>query len=502
MKNIEAERAVLGAILLEPPALAQIREMLEPEFFALRSHREIFRAMIAIVDRGEPLDPEITLPKELERRGQLDRIGGKSYLAELFGTVATAANIKFHAGLVLEAYKGRKARTIGQKLVQASERAPDSETLIVEAIAELEGLRTRKPAGRFVFTAQELWETDVEKPSVLLGTEAWPLLTKGQVMLIGGHTGVGKTTALHNLGFCLASEQVAFGLWRGEGPFRIFYLHTEASREYLWPLKVMMERMLDDRERFRGDRGKVGENFAFRIGAELTDGVVLDLTRKDHRTRIIREASDFGADLVIVDPLRLVVGNRDENAAQEVTTIHTALRDLAHRIDAAVIAVTHLNKANRIPGSYVWEALADVVWEIHDLQAAGHPKGNVGVYSLKNRNGDPPDGRRSWWWVLDFASLWFEARPEKPPEREELYVERRGRKPEYDPAEVAEVLRTEGEMGRRELKEAVIQRTSCGDGTANRLIQQALQKKLIMKERGVYKVREAMIAPLFDLEGP
>src|SRR5262245_36665706 len=98
---IDIEAQVIGAMLLEREAIAKVIEVLDDEAFHADYHRKIFQAILAMFDRSEPVDV-ITLAEELRRRNHLERIGGEAYLVELTTRVTSAANVEFHARIVLE----------------------------------------------------------------------------------------------------------------------------------------------------------------------------------------------------------------------------------------------------------------------------------------------------------------------------------------------------------------------------------------------------------------
>src|SRR5258708_32805691 len=95
----EAEQAVLGAMLLDQDAALKSAELLDDTMFYREGHRLLFRAMIALTERGDVIDP-VTLRDELARRGDLDRAGGIEYVSTLIDVVPTAANVEYHARIV------------------------------------------------------------------------------------------------------------------------------------------------------------------------------------------------------------------------------------------------------------------------------------------------------------------------------------------------------------------------------------------------------------------
>ncbi|MGH7869812.1 MAG: DnaB-like helicase N-terminal domain-containing protein, partial [Candidatus Dormibacteraceae bacterium] len=115
--DLEAETSVLGAILLDKIAISKIVDILTPEDFYRENAGQIYKAALSLFSEGEPLD-HITLSAELEKRGILDRIGGRSHLATLHEQTPTAANIEHYARIVKGLATKRRVIGLGQKLVQ------------------------------------------------------------------------------------------------------------------------------------------------------------------------------------------------------------------------------------------------------------------------------------------------------------------------------------------------------------------------------------------------
>ena len=111
-QNLEAEMSVLGGVLLENEALNRALEFLRTEDFYRESHRKIFNALIILGDRSEPADL-VTLTAVLKDRGELEAVGGSTYLATLVDYVPTAANINYYCKLV-------KEKSVARKLIEAS----------------------------------------------------------------------------------------------------------------------------------------------------------------------------------------------------------------------------------------------------------------------------------------------------------------------------------------------------------------------------------------------
>src|SRR5215469_11162375 len=119
----DAEQAVLAAMLMDTDAIMRASELLDDTMFYREGHRRIYRAMVAIVERGAVVDP-LTLADELDRRAELAASGGKDYIAFLVDAIPTAANIEYHARIVRE-------KAIYRRLIEVST------TIVAEAFGGL-----------------------------------------------------------------------------------------------------------------------------------------------------------------------------------------------------------------------------------------------------------------------------------------------------------------------------------------------------------------------------
>jgi replicative DNA helicase len=136
-QNIEAEQSILGGILIENEAINKVIEILTPEDFYRDAHRRIFEALIILSERDEPSDL-ITLTDELQKKKELDLIGGASYLASLIDSVPTAANIEYYAKIVKEKAVLRKLINASTEIITRSyEYLGDVDSLLDEAEQEI-----------------------------------------------------------------------------------------------------------------------------------------------------------------------------------------------------------------------------------------------------------------------------------------------------------------------------------------------------------------------------
>lgn len=152
-QSIEAERAVLGALLLQPDLLDQVSGKLTPDAFYLGTHQLVYRAMVALAAKSLPCDL-MQVAGYLEERKQLEKAGGRSALAGLLDDVYTSANLDLHAALVLEKYRRRRLGKLGSKLVQLQHDPGELEAVLAVAEAELFALLADKQDGGLVPLAE------------------------------------------------------------------------------------------------------------------------------------------------------------------------------------------------------------------------------------------------------------------------------------------------------------------------------------------------------------
>jgi replicative DNA helicase len=136
-QNVEAEEAILGGILLDPGAISRVAEDLKPEAFYVLSHREIYKAAIALHGQGKPTDL-MCVSTYLDDRGILERVGGLAKLAQLVGSTISAANIDRYADLVMDKYHRRQIIQVGNEIAElGNETALDLPSVVNEAQSKL-----------------------------------------------------------------------------------------------------------------------------------------------------------------------------------------------------------------------------------------------------------------------------------------------------------------------------------------------------------------------------
>ena len=209
--SVEAEQSVLGAALISKTAVERALEMLERDDFYLEAHRKVFDVVAYLAERYQPVDL-LTVPEELKRRGQLERVGGITYLITLENSVPHAVNVEHYAEIVQKKSIRRRAiHAAGDIIARSYDEADDEAASIPgEAVAQFELLRKRqkgRKAGPRVYTAAELENMEFQEPAWLLTR----LLPVPSVALLCGWPKSKKTFLAGDFAAALAQGGYAFG---------------------------------------------------------------------------------------------------------------------------------------------------------------------------------------------------------------------------------------------------------------------------------------------------
>jgi len=354
-QNLEAERFLLGAILLDNNSLSKAIELLKPEDFYHLSHRKIYQAMIRLFERNEVIDL-VTLPQELERREELESVGGVSYLMALLEAVPTAANVATHARIIKEkALLRRLINAASQITAESYEDKEDAERVLERAQQLILEVAEDRPRPGF-FSMQELvrdsfrmveelYERKLPITGIPTGFRELDELTSGlhnsDLIIIAARPSMGKTSFSLNIATHVAIKERI--------PVAIFSLET--SKEQL-VLRMLCSEAKVDSHRLRSgflresDWPRLTRACGLLAEAPIfvddTPGIsVLEMRAK---TRQIKR--EFGLGLIIVDYLQLMRGRgRAESRQQEISEISRSLKGLARELDVPLIALSQLSRA-------------------------------------------------------------------------------------------------------------------------------------------------------------
>lgn len=418
----DLEEAVLGAMMLENDKLAEVIEILKSEVFYKEAHQKIYSAIIRLYGSNQPVDI-LTVSDELRNTGDLDLVGGAFYITSLTNRVASAANIEFHARIILQKYIQRELIRISSEIIRdayqdssdvfdlldkaetglfsISESSigksyQDMQSIIKDAIREITAARGHEGSLRGVGSGF----TELDRI-----TAGWQ---KSDLIIIASRPGMGKTafalTMARNAAVDFKKAVAVFSLEMSAVQLvtRLISSETEIPQEKL--RKGTMEEY-------------EWKQLNVRIGNLLEAPIFIDDTAAlsifDLRAKCRRLKARHDIQLIIVDYLQLMQGSHETkgNREQEISSISRGLKSLAKELDVPVIALSQLSRAPekrsaaakpilsdlRESGSI--EQDADMVMFIYrpeyykiDVDEHGDSTSGVAEVSIaKNRNGPLKD---------------------------------------------------------------------------------------------------------------
>ncbi|MBO9608807.1 MAG: replicative DNA helicase [Paenibacillaceae bacterium] len=353
-QNVEAEQAVLGAILLDSETLTAAMERIGGDDFYRSSHQHIFTAMMELAEAGEPVDL-VTLTSRLKDKQQLDDIGGVNYLAQLAQAVPTAANVDYYAQIVEEKSLLRRLIRTATQIVssgfaaedQASELLGDAERRILE-------ISQRRGGSGFVAIRDVLMEVfeRVEFLSqnkggttgIASGFRDLDKMTAGfqrsDLIIVAARPSVGKTAFALNI-----AQNVGV---REKETVAIFSLEMGAAQ--------LVQRMLCAESNVDATRMRTGylegddwQKLTMAIGALSEANIYIDdspsVTVTDIRAKCRRLKKEKGLGMILIDYLQLIAGRgKGDNRQQEVSEISRTLKQIARELEVPVIALSQLSR--------------------------------------------------------------------------------------------------------------------------------------------------------------
>ena len=433
--DLDAERAVIGAMLVSETAVSVVAESLAAEDFYSETHRVLYRAMMRLYSKGDPID-QLTLLDELRGMGELDRIGGRPYIFQLVESVPTASNAARYAEIVRGKALLRAVIDAGSRISEDAFREPEDVNEALDSAEQLiysvsnRTLQDRlSPVSELAPGAleiiQRLYEAEGQVTGVETGFEDLDRLTTGfhksDLVVLAARPAMGKTAMALN------------AIWHAAGvqglPVAIFSL--EMSKEQLVQRLISQTTRIATQELRSGNvkaedwpklvRG-VNEVSRAPIWIDDTAGVGL----MEMRAKVRRLASRLNAQgetplsLVVVDYLQLMVGNARDNRQQEIAEISRGLKVLARDLDVPVLAIAQLSRAveqrhdkrpllSDLRDSGAIEQDADMVMFLYRDEYYNPDSDDKGIAEVivgKHRNG--PTGKIQLAWLeqyTKFASL-------------------------------------------------------------------------------------------------
>jgi replicative DNA helicase len=400
---MDVEVAVLGAMLIEKEAISKAIEILDDSAFYKPAHQSIYRAMMALFERSEPVDL-ITMTEELRRRGELEKIGGEYYLTELTSQVSSAANVDYHAHIVLEkALMRQLIHSSSEVINRAYSETEDALGLLDEAEQKIFDISEQRMKKSFVSMNTAVHKTmDVlqsihGKHSGVTGVPAGfadlDSLTGGfqqsDLIIVAGRPSQGKTAlALSIARNASVLHDIPIGIFSLEMSVQQLVMRLMCAEARVDAHKVRTGRLPEDE--WKKLSTSVGRLYKAKIFIDDTPGLgILELRAKARRLKV---EHDVG--LVIVDYLQLMQGPKNsQSREQEISAISRSLKALAKELNLPVVALSQLNRAVETRGdkrpalsdlreSGAIEQDADVVIFVHRPE----------MFGITEQDGEPTEG--------------------------------------------------------------------------------------------------------------
>jgi replicative DNA helicase len=423
--NAEAERTVLGAVLVDNQAFNSAAELLHRDDFYREAHRRIFEAMAALAEKSQSIDT-VTLADELQRAQSLESVGGAAYLASLVDGLPRITNVEQWSRIIKEKAVLRNLIHAGSRIVQSCYEGEDEAAAILDraeqSIFQIAERRLRqgfqpireivKESFRTIDQLSQSKELVTGLPTGFVDLdEKTSGLQKGDLIIVAARPAMGKTS------FCLnVAQNTAHRTGETIGIFSL-----EMSTKQLVLRLLCADARVDSHKLRTGtlqekDWARLAKAYAELGSAKLFIDDSATNTPLEMRAKCRRLKAEHGLGLVIVDYLQLLSGAaRAENRQQEIAAISRSLKGMAKELDVPLLVLSQLSRApeartDRRPQltdlreSGAIEQDADVVMFIYREEEHKPSEENRGIAEIiigKQRNG--PTGSLKLAFIKEFT---------------------------------------------------------------------------------------------------
>jgi replicative DNA helicase len=353
-QNIEAEEAVLGALLIDSDAIIRVSTVLKAEDFYREKNGWIFRAALALHERHEPID-FLTVCDELERKGQLDEVGGPAFLTGLINVVPTSIHIEHYATIVQRAaIRRRLIEAAGQIAALAYREADDVDEVVdraeqvVFAVSSARLSRSVVPLRSAVSDYYDRVEYLNKHKGQIIGLptgfarldEILGGMQRSDMLVLAARPSMGKTSLALNIAHTAAKK---FGQ-------RVLVFSLEMASEQVVERLTSAEAGIDSQSLRRGEIADDEWGRFITTTSRLSElAFFIDDTPAisvlEMRTKARRLHAEVGLDLIVVDYLQLMRGEgRHENRQQEVSAISRGIKALARELNIPILALSQLSR--------------------------------------------------------------------------------------------------------------------------------------------------------------
>ena len=353
-QNIEAEEAVIGAILVNPTVITKVVEFITPESFYKPAHRYVYEAMLQLFNQNERIDI-VSVSDILNFNSKLEMIGGRAFINDLSFKTITTSNIEYYAKIVQEKAVKRALINAGSEIVSfgydlnpTDDSLNNAEKLIFE-IASKKATKDMSHVKDLVLTSYEKIEYRYNHKDEMTGVPTGFYefdnmttgLQKSDLIVLAARPSMGKTALALNI-----AQNVAI---KAKIPVAIFSL--EMSKEQLVQRMLCSEAEVDSQRMRTGNMQRKDWDKLANAMSEISEApIYIDdtagCTLTDIRAkcrRLAMEEKNLG--LVLIDYLQLMEGVGKEDRIQQISAISRGLKGLARELDVPVIALSQLSRA-------------------------------------------------------------------------------------------------------------------------------------------------------------
>jgi replicative DNA helicase len=386
--NLEAERSVLGAILVHNDAFNLAAQVIDSNDFYRDAHRRIFDKMVALNERHDAID-FITLKEELARSGQLDDVGGPAYIASLADGVPRATNVEYYAKIVKEKstlrnliYAANKILTNAYEADQESDLVLDEAESAIFAVADDRLKAGFVPMRDLVKESFPKIEQLFEQKRLITGVptgfvdldEMTRGLQGGDLVIVAARPSMGKTSLVLNIAQYVATQP----------DHSVGFFSLEMSKESLFLRLLTAEAQVDGHRLLSGaiggkDYGRISHALETLSAMKLFIDDSANIGVLEMRAKSRRLQAEHGLSLLVVDYIQLMSGRgRFENRTLELASISRSLKGLAKELNVPIVVLSQLSRAP--------EARSDHRPQLSDLRESGALEQDADVVVLIYRD--------------------------------------------------------------------------------------------------------------------
>ncbi len=403
--DLDAERSLLGALLIDKDAVVKVVDFLKPDHFYRGAHATIFDAILSLYGKSEPADL-ITVTSELRKKKKLKDVAGAAYLTELTDAVPTSSHVNHYGRIVYDNAIKRELIRVSSDIAESGfDESIAIEDLVDKAESSLFSISQTRDRSVFSHIKGHLEEAfdrldELQKnPDAILGIptgfksldERLGGLQRSNMVVLAARPSLGKTSlALNVAQHAAVAKKIPVGVFSLETSRNQVVHRLLSAQADIDAWKLNTGRL--DEEDFK----KLGEAMGVLAEAPIYIDDTPALSVMEMRTRARRIQMEYGIQLLIVDYLQLARGRTWENRVQEVSEISQALKNIARELDIPVLAVSQLSRAVEQRGesrpqlsdlreSGSIEQDADIVMFLY--REDPDDRENVMLFVAKHRNG-------------------------------------------------------------------------------------------------------------------